>query len=166
MPHSTGEAGAAGGFLLNAPDSTGRQQGMRRDASGGCGQQAHDPAVKANSADKTAGVLLHKQVFTYLCNLMRGIIFAILFVLLVIFVVLATERRERHRKTGAQNLPPDTPADAACKSCQLVEQCDKKAEPQSCSEPTYFDDEELDSFRGRASDSYTEQEVALFREII
>ena len=49
--------------------------------------------------------------------------------------------------------------------CGLHEVCEKAADAIAEND-LYYDDEELDAFRGRDADSYTEAEVDLFREVL
>ncbi len=49
--------------------------------------------------------------------------------------------------------------------CGLHEVCEKAADAIADNN-LYYDDEELDAFRGRDADSYTEAEVDLFREVL
>ena len=45
--------------------------------------------------------------------------------------------------------------------------CEKELLMQAATEPVeYFDDEELDRYRGRASDAYTPEEEEEFREVL
>lgn len=37
---------------------------------------------------------------------------------------------------------------------------------RSVAQPEYFDDEELDEFKGRSSDSYSETEIEMFAEVL
>ncbi|MCM1520559.1 MAG: hypothetical protein NC098_07205 [Lachnoclostridium sp.] len=68
---------------------------------------------------------------------------------------------------------PDTPEEAAARQaeeqrpegcCGLHEVCEKIARVNE--EPLYFDDEELDRFRGRESGDYTSDEIEEFREVL
>lgn len=61
--------------------------------------------------------------------------------------------------------PEIVEADAAC--CGQHEVCEKESLLAAVSkEVEYYDDEELDRFRGRPSDSYNDEEVEEFREIM
>lgn len=68
---------------------------------------------------------------------------------------------------------PDTPEEVAARQsaephpegcCGLHEVCEKIAQVNE--EPLYFDDEELDRFRGRDSGDYTSDEIEEFREVL
>ncbi len=51
--------------------------------------------------------------------------------------------------------------------CGMHEVCEKKALLEAASkEIEYYDDEELDAYRGKPSDAYTEEEVEEFRYVL
>ena len=91
-----------------------------------------------------------------------------LFVLFVIAIVLgfASERRERRRAaSGAPPAPPAAPRPEGC--CGQHEVCEKESLLAAVSrEIEYYEDEELDAFRGRAASAYSEAEVEQFREVL
>lgn len=66
---------------------------------------------------------------------------------------------------GASPAPPDPSGEADGEVCcgQHVV-CEKGLSPAAG--PVYFDDEELDRFAGRLPDSYTEEEIEAFREVL
>jgi hypothetical protein len=76
-------------------------------------------------------------------------------------------RRVRSRlQSGELQAEPEvvTP-DAEC--CGQHEVCEKESLLAAVSKGVeYYDDEELDRFRGRPSDSYTDAEVEEFREVL
>ena len=55
-----------------------------------------------------------------------------------------------------------------CSACSILPSvCDNACAAESSAEPVvYFDDEELDRFRERSSDSYTDDEVEAFAEVL
>lgn len=64
-----------------------------------------------------------------------------------------------------ESAPPIVEADAEC--CGQHEICEKESLLAAVSKKIeYYDDEELDRFRGRSSDSYTDEEVEEFREVM
>lgn len=91
-----------------------------------------------------------------------------LFGLFVITIVLgfASERRERRRAaSGAPPAPPAAPRPEGC--CGQHEVCEKESLLAAVSrEIEYYEDEELDAFRGRAASAYSEAEVEQFREVL
>ncbi|MDL2241922.1 phospholipase [Bacteroidales bacterium OttesenSCG-928-L03] len=51
--------------------------------------------------------------------------------------------------------------------CGQHEICEKDLMKRALAEPiTYYEDEELDAFRGRPSDSYTGEETGVFAEVL
>lgn len=65
---------------------------------------------------------------------------------------------------------PCTDGNAACGSCSTSygsDEClSQKALRQAVEAPVYFDDEELDSFRGRDSESYSDAEIEQFADVL
>lgn len=58
---------------------------------------------------------------------------------------------------------PAPVADGEC--CGMHAVCEKKAKA-ALEEPVYYDDEELDRFKGRTADSYTSDEIEEWREVM
>lgn len=70
------------------------------------------------------------------------------------------ERGEIDQMPGIQKARPD-----GC--CGQHEVCEKESLLAAVSkEIEYYDDEELDTFRGRASEDYTAQEIECFEEVL
>lgn len=97
----------------------------------------------------------------------------ILFVALIVLTLVAMligklyyRRINRKIANGELNeVPPVVEADAEC--CGQHEICEKESLLAAVSKGVeYYNDEELDRFRGRASDEYTEEEVEEFREVM
>lgn len=64
-----------------------------------------------------------------------------------------------------EEIPPVVEVDEEC--CGQHETCEKDSLLAAVSkEVEYYNDEELDRFRGRASDEYTDEEVEEFREVM
>ena len=82
---------------------------------------------------------------------------------LVIIVVVA--RHSQHNKGVAGGVIPN---DASCGSCTSASaMCGRECMVKAAAEDIeYFDDEELDAFRGRASDAYTDDEAEQFAEVM
>lgn len=73
--------------------------------------------------------------------------------------------RRRIDRGELKEAPAVNPADMEC--CGQHEVCEKESLLAAISKQIeYYDDEELDRFRGRASDDYTEEEEEEFREIL
>ncbi len=66
-----------------------------------------------------------------------------------------------------QPTPDDTAADADSQCCGMHITCEKDSLLSSVSDKIeYYDDEELDRFRGRTPDSYTPEETEEFRNVL
>lgn len=67
---------------------------------------------------------------------------------------------------AVQRAPRPQGCDAGC-TAAAEGQCAAQCLLQELATPAeYFEDEELDAYRGRAADSYTQAEVATFREVL
>lgn len=92
--------------------------------------------------------------------------------LIVLALVAMTVGYVRNRRIGRkiesgelQAAPPIVTADAEC--CGQHEVCEKESLLAAVSKQIeYYDDEELDRFRGRPSNGYTDGEVEEFREVM
>ena len=73
--------------------------------------------------------------------------------------------RRKLKKGEIKEPPPVNPIDMEC--CGQHEVCEKESLLAALSKKIeYYDDEELDRFRGRGSDEYTEEEEEEFRDIL
>lgn len=83
-------------------------------------------------------------------------------------IVAALLQRFWLRKNGAvarDESEVGTPAEEEC--CGQHAICEKESLLAAVSrEPVYYDDEELDAFKGRSSDAYTAEETAAFAEVL
>lgn len=72
----------------------------------------------------------------------------------------------RHR--GENDTPVIPDASASCATCTGVnDKCEQDCMLEAATKPVeYFDDEELDRYKGRRSDQYTDEEVEQFAEIL
>lgn len=87
---------------------------------------------------------------------------------LVLLAVIAVVLKRMYGGSDSAAPQGGKPLDGSCRTCS--------SEPGKClhdcvvenvvGEIVYFDDEELDEFRGRPSDSYTDDEAALFAEVM
>ena len=88
-------------------------------------------------------------------------------VLLLMFVLFWLDRFNKTRglsQEQAQQPAPEIPAGECCGKHAVCEK-QKLAEARLRS-AQYFDDEDLDRFKGRSSDNYTDQEVEEFRYVL
>ena len=76
------------------------------------------------------------------------------------------ERKLRRGEISPEEIPQEVnPVDMEC--CGQHEVCEKDSLLAAVSKGVeYYNDEELDRFRGRASDEYTDEEVEEFREVM
>lgn len=86
------------------------------------------------------------------------------------FVLWLLDRRNRDRdKAGNLIAAPVVKPEQSCadESCGLNEVCpsDRLLQGELC-EATYYDDEELDGFRGRCCDDYTDIELEQWRDVL
>ena len=75
----------------------------------------------------------------------------------------------RSRKNEPQDAAPEAPKVADCDAdcCSTHEVCPSEMILEGCNaEIVYFDDEELDAFKGRAADAYTPEEEEQFRDVL
>ncbi len=99
-------------------------------------------------------------------------IFVIIAALIVLGLIAALAGWMRNRNLQKQleageidELPAVNPYDMEC--CGQHETCEKDSLLAAISkEVEYYNDEELDRFRGRESDEYTEEECEEFRDIL
>ena len=90
---------------------------------------------------------------------------AVVLVLLIILYRLERYNRTRNlSQDQAQQPEPAVPAGECCGKHAVCEK-QKLAEARLRS-AQYFDDEDLDRFKGRSSDGYTDQEVEEFRYVM
>ena len=90
-------------------------------------------------------------------------------VLLLMFVLYWLDRWNKTHRNGTGNASPEqqeppVPAGECCGKHVVCEK-QKLAEARLCS-AQYFDDEDLDRYKGRRSDNYNDKEVEEFRYIM
>ena len=88
-------------------------------------------------------------------------------VLVLLIILYRLERYNRTRKLSPDQTEQPEPAIPAGECCGKHAVCEKQklAEARMRS-AQYFDDEDLDRFKGRRSDKYTDQEVEEFRYVL
>ena len=71
-----------------------------------------------------------------------------------------------HNKDGSSDVISNSTA--TCATCNGNDpRCEQECMMEAATKPIeYFDDEELDKFKERQSDSYTDDEVEMFREVL
>lgn len=91
-------------------------------------------------------------------------IFLLAVVCLLALGVLAALPHLRHSQNETEEKPPVVP-DAEC--CGQHEVCEKESLLSAVSKQVeYYDDEELDRFKGRAAEDYTNEEAEEFRDVL
>lgn len=102
--------------------------------------------------------------------------------LLMVFIQIINTLRRKPRTTKekvsefgttaapaptADPQPQPTPEEQPHPMCGLSSMCNLDCSVEDLKEePDYYDDEELDDYRGRASDAYTAAEVEQFEEVL
>ena len=92
-----------------------------------------------------------------------------IFVAMVVVGVVLYLLDLRSRKNEPQDAAPEAPKVADCDAdcCSTHEVCPSEMMLEGCNaEIVYFDDEELDAFKGRAADAYTPEEEEQFRDVL
>ncbi len=75
------------------------------------------------------------------------------------------DRRKEARGEAVESPLPVNPADMEC--CGQHEVCEKESLLAAVSKQIeYYDDEELDAYRGVSSDSYAEEQIEQFRDVL
>ena len=83
------------------------------------------------------------------------------FLSLGLIILILTEWRERHRKSGDD--VPKPAADPNCCGQHLV--CERESLLQPLDKPVYYDDEELDAYADIAAEDLTEGQAAAIGEV-
>ena len=84
-------------------------------------------------------------------------------------VLYIFDRLQHNADADSENSPTTANDDNECTAdcCSLNEVCPSEKILMSIDkEPLYFSDEELDSFKGRTPDAYTDDEIELFRDVL
>ena len=85
-------------------------------------------------------------------------------------VLYLLDRRTRGQRGGdepAEKPSPDSPQPASDVCCGQHIICEKEATLAAATKPVvYYEDQELDEYRGIAPDDYTEEQIEQFRDIL
>lgn len=94
-----------------------------------------------------------------------------LFTVVVGLVLWLLDRRQKRKTSpapdgekGEEGATQENSDDKEC--CGLHITCEKDSLSPFTTEAEYYDDEELDRFRGRTPDSYTDEETEEFRDVM
>jgi hypothetical protein len=93
------------------------------------------------------------------------VIYIALLVLLALAAVLA-ELFLRKRRGGSEKASPAPAKPRPVGCCGLHAVCEKELLGGEEAQAEYYDDEELDAFRGRAADSYGDGEIEQFEDVL
>jgi len=97
-------------------------------------------------------------------NMVYYICLVILVLLLILYRLDRFNRKRQLSQDQTEQPEPEIPAGECCGKHVVCEK-QKLAEARLRS-AQYFDDEDLDRFKGRSSDKYTDQEVEEFRYVL
>lgn len=91
-----------------------------------------------------------------------------LVVILIVVGVLCAVLKLLYKPSADGIRQSENSTSASCSTCSGASaKCEQECMMEASTRPVeYFDDEELDRFRGRESDSYTEKEVEEFAEVL
>ncbi|MCF0202575.1 MAG: hypothetical protein HUK08_04345 [Bacteroidaceae bacterium] len=93
----------------------------------------------------------------------------IYFAVALVVLAIATHILRRYLgSTGLEDALKKNPPASDCGACDgNNSKCEQECMMEAATKPIeYFDDEELDVYAGRQSDSYTDEEAEQFREIL
>ncbi|MDE7153649.1 MAG: phospholipase [Muribaculaceae bacterium] len=91
----------------------------------------------------------------------------ILAALLAVGLPLYLHHRWENRRRTAQGIKTEEVQEPVQECCGLHMTCEKDSLLVAVSpEVVYYDDEELDIFKGRTPDSYSDEEIEIFRDVL
>ena len=91
-----------------------------------------------------------------------------LLISLVVLGLISAGSSLLSRRRGHDEAPFIPDASDSCATCTgFNDKCEQDCMLEAATKPVeYFDDEELDVFKGRPSDSYSETEIEQFRDVV
>lgn len=96
-------------------------------------------------------------------------LFLIFLLVCVAYYFLDRRRKQKESESSHENEKKQMRNSSSRKNvdgcCGAHEVCEKESLLNTKLEPEYYDDEELDVFVGRLSDSYEEEEIAVFANV-
>lgn len=85
----------------------------------------------------------------------------------VLYVIHRIGERKNKDKGGEEEALPEVAEPAAQECCGLHITCEKDSLLQGVStEIEYYDDEELDAYKGVAADAYSDEQIEEFRDVL
>lgn len=101
------------------------------------------------------------------------VLLLLLTLLCVVAALFGLFQRERKADDASSILKTEDPVGAnapeACNTCAAEGTgcyAERMLRHSVSAEPVYFDDEELDAFRGTPADAYTSEQIALFEDVL
>ncbi|PTN07485.1 hypothetical protein [Mangrovibacterium marinum] len=94
-----------------------------------------------------------------------GILIGI-FIALIAVVALATLLSNKFKRNSSKGKQEEQAAEVPSDCCGAHEVCEFEEMRQNPDEIFYFEDEELDRFRGIAAEQYTDSQIDEFREVL
>lgn len=97
---------------------------------------------------------------------MRTIVLLVIFVVTGIVIYLLRRFTGKGAKAGNEENEQPQPVVAESECCGAHEICEKTGKYNPKFQPDYYDDEELDQFKGVSPESYTDEQIAMFDEVL
>ena len=97
---------------------------------------------------------------------MRTVVLLIIFVVtgIVIYLLRRFTGKNSNADKDVSEPTPTVMEESEC--CGAHEICEKTGKYNPKFQPDYYDDEELDQFKGVSPDSYTDEQIAMFDEVL
>lgn len=97
---------------------------------------------------------------------MTGALIILIFTFFTGLILWSTHKPDKPKDSAEENTAPSPQEEATVVEttgvcCGLHEVCEKFPE-----KPVYYEDEELDSFRGRSAGNYSDDEIERFRDVL
>lgn len=97
---------------------------------------------------------------------MRTIVLLVIFVVTGIVIYLLRRFTGKGAKATNEKNEQSQPVVAESECCGAHEICEKTGKYNPKFQPDYYDDEELDQFKGVSPESYTDEQIAMFDEVL
>lgn len=97
---------------------------------------------------------------------MRTIVLLVIFVVTGIVIYLLRRFTGKGAKAANEENEQPQPVVAESECCGAHEICEKTGKYNPKFQPDYYDDEELDQFKGVSPESYTDEQIAMFDEVL
>ena len=97
---------------------------------------------------------------------MRTVVLLIIFVVTGIVIYLLRRFTGKNSNADKEIGEPTPTVMEESECCGAHEICEKTGKYNPKFQPDYYDDEELDQFKGVSPDSYTDEQIAMFDEVL